>query len=181
VESVAGVLEPDRLVRLPWSPPRVLGLCAYHREAVPVVALGSLGDSAAEDRRKARGTESAFHSSKTMHTDDGRSRSAVLVLSTDQGAWGIAVEPRSAVMSQEYPEHFVPRADDRGAVLVGNVRFAGTSHGILDAEATWCGLRSGVVRWCGLLSGLESPASLPSEAAPIARGSDSQRGEFCDE
>src|SRR5262249_4242429 len=125
--------------------------------------------------------ETAFHSSKTMHTDDGRSRWAVLVLRTDQGAWGISVEPGSAVMSHESPEHFVPRADDRGGVLVGNVRFAGTSHGILDAEATWCMLRSGVVRWCGLLSGLESTASLPPEAAPIARGSDAQRGEFCDE
>jgi chemotaxis signal transduction protein len=181
VESVAGVLETDRLVRLPWSPPQVVGLCSYHREAVPVVTLGSLEDKAADDRRKAQGTETALHSTETTHIDLGRSRWTVLVLRTDQGAWGISVKAGSAVMSQESPEHFAPRTDDRGGVLVGTVRFAGTSHGILDAEATWCGLRCAVVRWCGLLSGLEPAASVPSEAAPIAGGSDSQRGQFCDD
>src|SRR5262245_21946480 len=34
VESVAEVVETDRLIRLAWSPPRVVGMCSYHREVV---------------------------------------------------------------------------------------------------------------------------------------------------
>ena len=42
VQSVAEVLETDTLVRLPWSPPQVLGMCSFHREVIPIVVFGPL-------------------------------------------------------------------------------------------------------------------------------------------
>ncbi len=39
LEAVAEVVEVERLVRLPQSPPHVLGLCALRRDVIPVVAV----------------------------------------------------------------------------------------------------------------------------------------------
>src|SRR5438874_1226602 len=47
LEAVAEVVEVERLVVLPHSPPRVLGLCALRREVIPVIGLVDPGDEPA--------------------------------------------------------------------------------------------------------------------------------------
>jgi len=162
VESVAGVLETDTLVRLPWSPPRVVGMCSYHRDVVPVVVLGHLQDGDGHGFSKEPDLAAATDAVGERPGIDDRARRVVLVLKTEHGAWGIWVEPENTVISQASPEYDAPRADARGPALIGSVRLAGTCHGILDAEATWRGLRSRVSRWSGLMNEQNPSSPLPS-------------------
>src|SRR4051794_33237649 len=68
VEAVAEVVEADRLVRLSLCPPQILGLCNVRRDIVPVLALTA---RAGDDGH------------------DTENRAVVLILRSDQGAWGI--------------------------------------------------------------------------------------------
>ena len=51
VKSVAAVLETESLVPLVWRPPPVVGICAYHRDVVPVISLGGLKAPGTQTRR----------------------------------------------------------------------------------------------------------------------------------
>jgi hypothetical protein len=97
-----------------------------------------------------------------------------LILRTKHGACGIRVDAESTIMSRESPDYQPPRLEANGPVLIGVVRHAGISHGILDAEATWRRLRSAVARWCGVMSesnpSTSPSSSMPSEADPIPAG-----------
>jgi chemotaxis signal transduction protein len=170
VESVAGVLETDSLVRLPWSPPHVAGICSYHREVVPVVLLGSLVTAAGVARCKEPDPAAPTDTIWEKPGVDERAGCVVLVLKTEHGAWGICVEPENTVVRQESPEYVAPRMDATGPAVIGSVALAGTRFGILDAGATWRGLRSFVARWSGLLRESDPLSSLPSPAEPARAG-----------
>jgi chemotaxis signal transduction protein len=149
VESVAEVLETETLVPMPWSPPHVVGLCSYHREVVPVVKLSpfphEFGD-APKEQGQPKGTDTG---SKTV-SDDERAGCVVLILKTEQGVWGIRVDSGNTIMSRESAEYQSPRVCANGPVLVGSIDVAETRYIVLDAEATWHGLRSAVDAWSRL-------------------------------
>jgi len=167
VESVAEVLETDTLVRLAWSPPRVIGMCPYHREVVPVVVLESLEGGAQEDLLNGRHQAPATDTALAKPGIDDRARCVVLILRTEHGAWGIRVDSDHTIMCRESPEYHSPRISANGPVLIGIVRLEGTCYGILDAEATWQGLRSAVGRWSGLIGESKPCSPLLCRAEPI--------------
>jgi chemotaxis signal transduction protein len=170
LESVAEILETDTLVRLPWSPPQVAGLFAYHREAVPLVVLGPPPRDAGADRLTGQEQAVATATAGENVGIDDRTRCVALVLRTEHGAWGIRVDAEHTIMSRESPEYHPPRTDADGPVLIGVVLHAGICYGILDAEATWRRLRFAIGRWSGLMSESNPSASLPSAADPIPAG-----------
>jgi chemotaxis signal transduction protein len=179
VESVAEVLETDTLVRLAWSPPQVVGLCCYHREVVPVVVLGP--DPSGDGEDLLRGPSKAAATDTTLEKPGicDPKRCVVLILRTEQGAWGIRVDAEHTIMSQESPEYHSPRIYESGSVVIGNVRLEGTCYRILDAEATWRGLRAAVGRWSGLISESHSPPPLRSGEEPV-RPALGVSGELCE-
>jgi chemotaxis signal transduction protein len=170
VESVAEVLETDTLVRLAWSPPQVVGMCPYHRDVVPVVKLGPLPRDLGEEVLSGQDQTVAIDTAGEMAGIDERTRCVVLILKTEQGAWGIRIDSENTIMSRESPQCHSPRIYANGPVLIGIVRLAGTCYGILDAEATWRGLRSSVGRWSGLISESNPSSPLPSGEESIPAG-----------
>jgi len=144
VADVAEIAEIDALVRIGLCPPRILGLCPYHRQVVPVVALGRDSCRAApptSDRRSsAKGT-----------------REVVLIMQTSQGMWGVLIDRDGTTITVQRPSRHEPRDDGDGVVTAGQIDHGGVSHALLDAELTWRGLRSLVVNWFALFN--ESVAS----------------------
>jgi chemotaxis signal transduction protein len=164
VESVAEILETDTLFRLAWSPPQVLGLCLHHRQVVPVVLLAPLPPGVGADLSRGPDPTAGADRSGEKHDVEDRTRWVLLILKTEQGAWGIRSDSEGRIMSRECPEYHPPQTDENGPVLVGIIPHAGTRYRILDAEATWRSLRSAVGCWYGLIgaSKLLSPI-LPGE------------------
>jgi chemotaxis signal transduction protein len=153
-ESVAEVLDTDRLVRLAWSPPQVAGLCPFHREVVPVVRLAASPRGGGTDP-----SSEPDPSAGERHDVDDQARCILLILRTEHGAWGIRSDAAGTIMSRECPEYQPPQADGEGPVQVGTILREGTRYGVLDAEATWLGLRSAIGRWYGTIG--EPEISLP--------------------
>lgn len=126
LEAVAEVIEVDRLVPLPQSPPGVLGLCALRREVVPVVEPA--GPGAAGDGRPGP--------------------CLVLILRTAQGVWGLRAAPGSvAVAEGRLDDDGRREADGATPGLLGTVRRDAVPHAAIDHEATWRGVRGGVGAW----------------------------------
>ena len=167
VESVAEVLQTDTLIRLAWSPPQVVGMCSFHREVVPVVKLGALPREIGEEVHAMEDPTVALDAAGKSVGIDEPTRCVVLVLKSEHGAWGIRVDSESTIMSRESPEFHPPPTYASGPVLIGVVRFAGTCYAIVDAEATWRGLRSAVGRWSGLISESNPSSPQPSGEEPI--------------
>jgi hypothetical protein len=154
VESVAAVLETEFLVPLLWSPPQVVGLCPYHREVVPVFSLGPIGSGAGADRQSGVDSRSAAGTVTSAAKDGGeeKTRCVVLILRTEHDAWGLRIDHLGTFISRECPDFHSPRLDEHGSTLIGVLLREGTRYSILDAEATWCGLRSTVAQWYGLIN-----------------------------
>jgi chemotaxis signal transduction protein len=154
VESVAAVLETESLVPLVWSPPQVVGLCPFHREVVPVIALVPNGNGPDADRESEldpRRPASAVTSAAKESGDDD-TRCIVLILRTENDAWGLRIDHSGTFIGRECPDLHPPRVNENGAVFIGDLVRAETRYTILDAEATWRGLRSTIVRWYGLIN-----------------------------
>jgi chemotaxis signal transduction protein len=162
-ESVAEVLEIDRLVRLAWSPPQVAGLCPFRREVIPVVRLTSSSRGAGGDSPGKPDATTVADPLAEIRQDEDDIRSIVLILKAGRGAWGIQSDPAWTVMSRECPDSHPPRPDGDGPVLVGTILREGIRYGVLDTEATWHGLRSAIGRWYGRIGESET-------ATPIAPG-----------
>jgi purine-binding chemotaxis protein CheW len=124
LEAVAEVVEVDRLVGLPLSPPRVLGLCALRREVIPVVGL---------DRGPA----------------GPAGRVLVLILRGARGIWGVRIDAEGTAVAEEPLDPSVPGPDGSGATFLGTVRRDGPAHAAIDPEATWRSVREGVEQWYG--------------------------------
>jgi purine-binding chemotaxis protein CheW len=139
LEAVAEVVEVERLVWMPHSPPRVLGLCTLRREVVPVIGLEPADCSGA-----AAGPGQA-----------PRGKLLALILRTSQGPWAIRIAPEGTMVVEE-PLEAPGHAPQTGPVptpafpvpaLLGTVRRGETEHEVIDPERTWRNVRAGVESW----------------------------------
>lgn len=123
--AVAEIVEVEELVRLPLCSPWVLGLCAYRRDLLPVVALG----------RETAAT-----------TDQGRP--VVLIVRSEQGTWGIQIDRGGASVAEgplNERGRLSPTPD--GAVIIGAITRGDAIHSAIDTEATWRNIRDAIERW----------------------------------
>jgi CheW-like domain len=134
VDNVAEVLELDSLVRISLCPPQIAGLCAYHRQVVPVAAPPGDPSTLMQESPETRPSGKAC-------------RESVLILQTDQGFWGLKIDPGGTTIVAARPSRHEPVEESDGTVTVGLIRHGGTDHALLDAAATWRGLREIVVNW----------------------------------
>jgi purine-binding chemotaxis protein CheW len=130
LEHVAEVVEAEGMVRLPLGSKRVLGLCVFHRDVVPVIALGDLEGTAAGPRQP-------------------DSRPLVLVFRSEPGTWGLRIDRGGTTVAAAPLEagSGPGLADPGGPILNGTVLWEGTTHAVLDSEATWEHLRDGLQHW----------------------------------
>jgi chemotaxis signal transduction protein len=170
VESVAEVLETDTIVRLAWNPPQVIGMCSYHRQVIPLVVLGALSHNVGEDLCGNPDHAVAASSAGKRTGLALRTRCVVLILRTEHGAWGLPVDSEKTIVSRESPAYHAPRVDSHGPVLIGIVERAGTCYRIVDAAATWLGLRSAIERWFALISESHPSSPIPFGEEPIPEG-----------
>jgi hypothetical protein len=173
VESVAAVLETEALVPLVWSPPQVVGLCPHHRGVVPVVSLKPDPRGAATsagDRGDGRAAV-ASADSPARGCDDASTRCAVLVLKSEHDLWGLRINALGTSITRGSPVEHTLRTDASSAVWTGMIRSGETRYALLDAEATWRGLRVAVSRWYGLLSETKLDSVVPG-----GRGTSGQAG-----
>jgi purine-binding chemotaxis protein CheW len=134
VGSVAEIAEVDALVRISLCPKRIAGLCPYHRQVVPVVALGPdpAQPSSAGEQPADRGKGSKY---------------LVLIVQSAQGLWGILIDREGTTISLERPSRHEPKDLGDGVIAAGGVIHQGNVHTLLDAECTWRGLRALVLSW----------------------------------
>ncbi len=145
VGDVAEIVEIDSLVRISLCPPGIMGLCPYHREVVPVVVLGrgrSRSDPATAEKCMANG-----------------SLDTVLIMETEEGLWGVKIDRDGTVITSARLSRHEPKDGEDGVVTVGYIRHGETDHALVDARATWRGLRDMVVRWYARIN--ESASTLP--------------------
>lgn len=134
VNDVAEIVEIEALVRMALCPPQVVGLCPYHREIVPVVVLtNGFSPTAAGTVERRR--------------SDRRARRVVLILRSNQDSWGIEVDREGTSITTHRPSRHEPKAGRDGVVTVGFIHHSEKDHALIDAEATWRGLRDAVVGW----------------------------------
>jgi purine-binding chemotaxis protein CheW len=127
LESVAEVVEVERLVRLPHSPPRVLGLCALRREVLPVIGMS---DPGAEPDPAA-----------------STARVLVMILRTARGTWAVRIDPEGTAVAEESLDDPVPTGAAGGPVSFGTVSRGGASYAVIDPEATWLDVRQRAEDW----------------------------------
>jgi chemotaxis signal transduction protein len=130
VEAVAEVVEVERLVRLPHSPPRVLGLCTLRREVIPVIGL---------DR-----------SSPASESPGVCSKVTVLILKSGRGRWAFRVNPEGTVVAKEAlddPPAATAHANAPGLAITGTIRRAEMVYAVIDPDATWKNVRKEVEDW----------------------------------
>jgi purine-binding chemotaxis protein CheW len=129
LDSVAEVVEIERLVRLPNSPPGVLGLCSLRREVIPVIGLNDPG---------------AEPASPAAPAPPGL---LVLILRTAKGSWGVTINPEGTIVADECLDDPEPIRAPGRPVFLGTVRRDETSYAAIDPEATWQSFRRGVEDW----------------------------------
>ena len=139
VANVAEIAEVDALVRIGLCPPRIAGLCPYHRQVVPVVTLGQ------DPSRTAPPTAEQRISGKGA-------KEVVLIVQTGQGMWGILIDREGTSITTQRPSRHEPNDEGDGVVTEGRIDHQGVVHSLLDAEATWRGLRALVVNWYALFN-----------------------------
>ncbi len=139
VANVAEIAEVDALVRIGLCPPRIAGLCPYHRQVVPVVSLGQDPSRSAVPAAEARKSGKA-------------AREVVLIVQTGQGMWGILIDREGTSITTQRPSRHEPKDEGDGGVTVGRIDHEGVVHSLLDAESTWRGLRALVVNWYALFN-----------------------------
>jgi hypothetical protein len=151
LESVAEIVEVERLVGLPHSPPGVLGLCTLRREVVPVIALGG------------------------PWPDDATAEGAVtlvLILKAAAGLWALRVSAEGTAVAEEPLEvagMVGPTSGARGGVqasFLGTVRRGDSDYAVIDPEVTWRGVRESIDQWHAGHWGRDNP-SRPSFYPPI--------------
>src|SRR5438874_2320734 len=101
LESVAEVIEVERLVRLPHCPPRVLGLCVLRRELIPVIGLNEPAAGPASTPAPAP------------------ARALVLILRTARGTWAIRINSEGTVVAEESLDEPDPDARPLGTAFLG--------------------------------------------------------------
>jgi purine-binding chemotaxis protein CheW len=120
LEAVAEVVEVERSIRLPHSPPLVLGLCALRREMIPVIALDE---------------------SMTLESANGGGKHTVLILRTARGTWGLRIDAEGTIVAKEGLDD-LETSDGSGSLHLGD-----TAYEIIDPEKTWRSIRDRVDEW----------------------------------
>src|SRR5208282_2226127 len=121
VTNVAEIAEVDALVRIGLCPPRIAGLCPYHRQVVPVVTLGQDPSPSNTTNAEQR------HSGKAA-------REVVLIVQTAQGMYGILIDREGTSITTQRPSRFEPKDEADGVVIEGRIDQQGVVHSLLDAE-----------------------------------------------
>ncbi len=131
VDAVAEVVEADRLVRLSLCPPQILGLCTVRRDIVPVLSLNVSPAVAVAD------------------APDAENRAVVLIVHSEQGAWGIRVDREGTVVADGVlEESWEPGEQGRqGPAIIGKLRRGGLEHEAIDPARTWRNVRENVEAW----------------------------------
>jgi purine-binding chemotaxis protein CheW len=127
LKAVVEVIETEGLVRLPFSPSGILGLCAFRRDVIPVVRLASQPEA----------------------VPSPRGRIDVLILRTEQGFWGLCIDRSGTVVTEDFLEEepgLDPEASPGPAVLLGNLHRGEAVCSVIDPEATWQRIRAAVER-----------------------------------
>lgn len=129
LDAVAEIVDADGLVRLPMSPPRVLGLFTLRRDVVPVLRMteGQDEDSGGPDTRL-----------------------VVLILRTEGGVWGIRVDRGTTVGVEEtlIDPDAPPSAED-GPEGPRTIVRGGTTFAVVDPESAWREVRATIEGWYG--------------------------------
>jgi chemotaxis signal transduction protein len=128
LDRVSEIVAVDRLVRVPLSPPELLGLCTVRREVIAVLRLDT-------EASQAGGQE-------TRPT-------AVLVLRGDQGRpWGIGINRDGITVLDETP------ADEEGNLLDPEartppdvIRRGDDVYTVVHPDKAWAVVRAAVERW----------------------------------
>ncbi len=132
-EAVAEVVAADNLVALPLGWPGLRGLCVYRRELLPILDLDA--SPCPEPASTAR---------------EGREPATVLILRSDQGAWGLRIERGGVTVAEGrfHAEGAPLDAPARGApVVIGTLQHGETTHLVIDHEATWRNTRGAIENW----------------------------------
>ena len=126
LNAVAEIVDADGLVRLPMSPPRVLGLFTLRRDVVPVLRM----------------------------TDDDPggldTRLVVLILRTEGGVWGIRVDRGTTVGVEEtHIDPDAPPSAEDGPEGPRTIVRGGTTFAVVDPESAWREVRATIEGWYG--------------------------------
>jgi hypothetical protein len=79
-------------------------------------------------------------------------KEVVLIVQTGQGMWGILIDREGTSITTQRPSRHEPNDEGDGVVTEGRIDHQGVVHSLLDAEATWRGLRALVVNWYALFN-----------------------------
>ena len=125
LNAVAEIVEAEELVRLSLCSPVVLGLCAYRRDLLPVIALLD-GPTAAP----------------------ASGRPLVLIVRGEHGSWGLKIDRGGAVVAEgPLDDRRATAAKPFGPAVIGSITRGGTTYAAIDAEATWRNVRDAIERW----------------------------------
>lgn len=154
LDSVAEVVEVDRLVRLPHSPPRVLGLCSLRREVIPVIGLNDPDAAPAPP----------------SPPPAARAGLLVMILRTGQGTWAVLINAEGTIVAEEGLDAPAPAGSHLGPVFLGTVRRGEAVYAAIDPVATWQNVRQGVEDWYCDRMGRDTEAPAPPAPAPVGVG-----------
>jgi purine-binding chemotaxis protein CheW len=127
LHAVAEIVEADEFVGLALCSPRVLGLCTYRRDLLPVIGF-SEGQPAA--------------------SGPAVGRPVVMIVRSEHGTWGIRIDRGgTAVAEGPLDDRGATTVGPGGAVVIGSITRGETTHAAIDAEATWRNIRDAIERW----------------------------------
>jgi purine-binding chemotaxis protein CheW len=127
LHTVAEVVEAEELVRLPLCSPRVLGLCTYRRDLIPVIGL--LENPATTESKR-------------------EGRPLVLLLRSDHGIWGIQIDRGGTVVVEGPLDERDTRPLGSGAIVfIGSITRGESVSNVIDPEGTWRNIRGQIECW----------------------------------
>jgi purine-binding chemotaxis protein CheW len=127
IEAVSEIIEAESVVRLPLSPPEVVGFCAFRRDCIPIIRAG----------------EAPGGDGETAVTDP-----TVLILRTDQGVWGMRIDREGVVVADGNLDSWTGE-EARPLGSLGVIRRAEANYAAIDPEAAWRNVRGAIERWYG--------------------------------
>jgi purine-binding chemotaxis protein CheW len=146
LHAVAEIVEAEELVRLPLCSPRVLGLCTYRRDLVPVIDLSHPPDASASGLGFGFGFGPGSGPGPGSGSVEGRP--VVLLLRSEHGTWGIQIDRGGAIVAEgALDDRNTASEEPGGVILIGSIIRGDTAYAVIDAEATWRNVRDAIERW----------------------------------